>query len=141
LNQSPLYALGSKARLCDLLGIGTRDLRLLLSLENYKEWPAKQKLAEKLANIPAKARRIQEPKTLLRLLHKRLALLLDRLEKPDFLYSARKGRSYLSNATQHQSDGSAIRVDIKSFYPSVRQRVVKSFFEDQLRMAPDVAHS
>jgi hypothetical protein len=140
LDQSPLYRIGSKSRLCELLGVSVKDLRLLLSLENYREWPARQKLGDKLANMPAKQRSIQEPKPLLRLIHKRIALLLDKIEKPDFLHSARKGYSYLSNAEQHRGGGSAIRVDIKSFYPSVRQRAIKAFFEDQLRLPADVAH-
>ncbi|MBK9494686.1 MAG: RNA-directed DNA polymerase [Xanthomonadales bacterium] len=141
LDQSPLYMAGSKVRLCELLGITTKDLRLLLALENYREWTAKQKLADKLANLPAKSRNIEEPKPLLRLLHKRIALLLDKIEKPDFLYSARKGCSYFSNALQHQRSEGAVRVDIKSFYPSVRQRMVKEFFESQMRMPADVAHT
>jgi RNA-directed DNA polymerase len=141
IHASPLYAIGSKARLCRLLGIHVSDLRMLLAQQNYREWQTRQKLADQLAQMPAKPRGIQEPKPLLRLLHRRLAALLNRIEKPDFLHSARKGFSYLSNAVQHQHGESAVRVDIKSFYPSVRQRLIKRFFEEQLRMAADVAHT
>lgn len=144
-DQSPLYALTSKRKLADVLGIPLKDLVFLASLKdgNYQEWPLRQKRRDELAGIKAsaKVRFVQQPMPLLRTLHDRTAALLGRIEKPSFVFSATKGRSYLDNALQHRDniDQPAFKVDIKSFYPEVKYRWVRRFFEQDMKCAPDVA--
>ncbi len=140
-DQSPLFNVQSKSRLGLLLGVSQSDLRFLLRLQNYREWQLSQKRSEQLARLkPAKPRLIQEPKPLLRSIHKKLAVLLARIAKPSFVYSATKNLSYVDNAKQHTGNDPAVKIDIKSFYPSVKQKSVRNFFERQMKCAPDVAH-
>ena len=143
IDQSSLYRLTSKRRLATLLKMPLNDLLFLASLKdtNYQSWPLTQKRRDVLAGIPAKdARYIQQPMPLLRAVHDQLALIFSRIEKPPFVYSATKGRSYLDNALQHKNEHAAFKVDIKSFYPSVKLKWVKRFFERDLKCESDVAH-
>ena len=144
-HQSPLYALPSKRRLADVLGIPLKDFVFLASLkdQNFQAWPLKQKRRDELAGIkpPAKPRFVQQPMPLMRALHDKIASLLGKIEKPQFVFSATKGRSYLDNALQHRVniDQPAFKVDIRSFYPAVKTQWVRRFFEEDMRCAPDVA--
>jgi hypothetical protein len=144
-HQSPLYALTSKRRLADVLGVSLKDLVFLASLadHNYQVWPLRQKRRDVIAGIkpPVKPRNVQQPMPLLRTLHDRIAAFLGKIEKPTFVFSATKGRSYLDNALQHREnvDQPAFKVDIRSFYPSVKTQWVRRFFEHDMKCAPDVA--
>lgn len=143
LNQSPLYCLKSKRKLAAALGVPLRDLQFLVSLDkdNYKQFDTKEKLRDKLAAIGGhKARKIQQPKPLLASIHKRIARLLSRIQKPSYVYSATKGLSYLDNAKHHQNDEEAVKVDVKEFYQSLKAGEVRNFFESEMRCSPDVAH-
>jgi len=120
-----------------------KDLQLLAGLEgdNYKRWPLGQKKRDALIGAtPKKPREIQQPKTLLAAVQKRIAMLLGRIEKPEFVYSATKGRCYVANAKQHCNRERATKVDIKNFYPSVKRRKVRNFFASQMECAEDVAN-
>lgn len=143
IDQSCLYRLTSKRKLATLLKIPLNDLLFLASLKdhNYQSWQLPQKRRDVLAGIPAqKERYIQQPMPLLREIHDKLAILFSRIQKPAFVYSATKGRSYLDNAIQHMNGHAAFKVDIKRFYPSVKLKLVKQFFEKDLKCEPDVAH-
>ncbi|NBW07264.1 MAG: RNA-directed DNA polymerase [Caulobacteraceae bacterium] len=101
---------------------------LLASKDNYYRWLDKKTKRE-----------IQQPKPTLRLVHDRVAKLLARIETPDFLHSAIKGRSYISNATCHSPDLPSVKVDIKKFYPNTRAQAVFHFFSDRMQCAGDVS--
>ena len=93
-----------------------------------------------LAGMPAKKPRyIQQPKPLLDAVHRRIAGLLSRIQKPPFVYSATKGLDYVDNARKHMNTHRGVKVDIKDFYPSVRARLVRTFYEEIMCCAPDVA--
>lgn len=133
----------SKKRLALLAGISVADLKVLLDLgpENFKRWKLGQSERDRLTGAPQKKPRlIQEPKPLLRAFHKRLALLLGRIEKPDFVYSATKKRSYVDNALRHADGFRCVKVDIKNFYPSVKFAAVRRFFKHDLCCCDDIAH-
>jgi len=144
LRQSPLYRLSSKKRLALLLGIGVPELKLLCDLQdsNFRRWELGRRERDKLIDAAGKPkkRKIQQPKSVLQSVHKRIALLLGRIEKPDFVYSATKRRSYLDNAIRHQTDQACVKVDVKDFYSSVKFRRVRRFFLEQLECAEDVAN-
>jgi len=84
-------------------------------------------------------REIQEPGAALQSLHRQLHRYLARILVPDYLHSAVKGKSYLSNARAHVGLGGLIKIDIAKFYQSVPQHKVMHFFRDTLNCAPDVA--
>lgn len=86
-----------------------------------------------------KERDVQEPKRELQILHARIHKLLARVQVPNYLHSAVKGRSYLSNARAHDLASPTIKIDIKKFFPSVPRRAIFRFFEQTLRCRRDVA--
>lgn len=144
LRQSPLFRMGSRKRLAILFGMSPRDLELLADLqpENFKHWELKQSERDRLIGLPKKnkRRKIQQPKVALNAFHKKLALFLGRIEKPDFVFSATKRRSYVENALRHKNDFPCVKVDIREFYQNVRFGAVRRFFREDLECADDIAH-
>ena len=127
LNQCALYAIKSPDQLAQILFISRQTLdKLLSNSENY-------------VRFEVRGRQIQEPKPNLKKLHKRVALLLAKVETPEYLHSAVKRRSYITNANVHCAPTSTVKLDVKKFYPSARAQAVFHFFLDRLRCAPDVA--
>ena len=115
LNQSPLYKLHSRKKLAELLEVSLQELEDMVanadSLYNRFE-----KTIIKSGKI--KKRFIEHPKPKLRRLQRRLVRLLDRIQPPDYLHSAFRGRSYISNALQHDCNSRVAKIDIKKFFPS-----------------------
>ncbi len=108
---------------------------------------SKEKL-ETLANKPdveryrffnVDGRKVQEPNPQLQVIHKRIYQLLSRIEAPDYLHSARAGRSYLTNARVHIGRNSIIKADVKRFYPSVTRKSIYGFFRNLLECSSEVA--
>ena len=128
-HQSRLYKVQSPAQLADVLLLRKSQLQLLEKAENnYIRWVDKKT-----------GRDIQKPKPLLERVHRRAGVLMSRIETPDFLHSAVKGRSYITNAARHTSDQPTVKVDIRKFYPSVRAQAVFHFFRDRMLCTGDVA--
>jgi RNA-directed DNA polymerase len=86
-----------------------------------------------------KDRPVQEPKRDLQKIHARIHKLLARVQVPDYLHSAVKGKSYLTNARAHDLDAPTIKIDVKKFFPSVPRRAIFRFFEQTLRCRRDAA--
>ena len=128
-NQSRLFRLKSPAQLCQELKLAREQLnRLLRAKDNYIRWVDQES-----------GRPIQRPKPILENAHKRVAVLLGRIETPDFLHSAVKARSYVTNAAAHRPDVATVKIDIKKFYPSTRAQEVFHFFRDRMECDGDVA--
>lgn len=132
LNQSPLYQLRSRKRLAaQIFNIELPLLeRLAANESNYRVSHVVQ---------GDKKRQVEAPKPILERLHRRLFMLLTRIEKPDYLHSGVKGRSYLTNAKAHIGRTPLVKLDIKKFYPSVSGACVFRFFRETLQCSPDVA--
>lgn len=127
--QSRLYKIKSPAQLSCVLGVVEQDIRSLLrAADNYIRWEDRKS-----------GRSIQRPKPLLKRVHDRAAFLLSRIKTPDFLHSSVKGRSYISNAIQHQPLLPSVKIDIRQFYPSARSQAVFHFFRDRMKCNGDVA--
>ena len=128
LNQSRLYKVKSLAQLSDILKIGKTDVRYITrSGENYIRFTTQA------------GRDVQWPKPILRRAQKRAAQLLSRIETPDFLHSAKRGRSYITNAQQHCSTQPSVKIDIRKFFQSTRAPAVFHFFAEKMCCEPDVA--
>ncbi len=132
LDQSPLYRMRSRKRLAaDVFNI---DLSLLERLaakgNNYRVFHIQQ---------GDKSRQVEVPKAIVERLHRRLFSLLERIEKPQYLHSGVKKRSYLTNARAHLGRRALVKLDLKKFYPSVRADMVYRFFHKTLQCSPDVA--
>ena len=128
-HQSIFYKITSPKMLADRLRISEQDLYfIILSKSNYRVWRDKKS-----------GRLIQEPRKLLSKIHRRVAYLLSKIDTPDYLHSAKKGKSYISNAMSHSVDEGCVKIDIAKFYASVRIQAVFHFFKDRMKCAPDVA--
>ena len=96
--------------------------KILGSADNYKRWIDKKS-----------GRPIQEPRPNLDRLHKRIAATLSRMETPDYLHSAIRGKSYLTNAKAHPANQATVKIDVKKFYVRARAQAVYHFFKDRMR--------
>lgn len=110
--------------------------RLGWSLEKLEELAAGNRY--KLFKLET-GRDVQEPCGPLQALHRQIHKYLSRVETPEYLHSAIKGRSYITNANAHVGCERMIKIDVKKFFPSVPQHRVMHFFRDVLQCAPDVA--
>ncbi|MGE0280181.1 MAG: reverse transcriptase family protein [Rhizobiaceae bacterium] len=86
-----------------------------------------------------KKRNVQEPKDRLKRLHVKVGRWLARIETPDYLHSAIRGRSYISNAAAHRFDVNLVKVDIRSFFQNVTTHSVYLFFKEAMECRADVA--
>lgn len=132
LEQCPLYKLRSRKRLAHK--IFNVDIAFLEKLagngdENFRVFHVMQ----------GKKRQLEVPKPLLERVHRRLFTLFERIEKPAYLQSGVKGRSYITNAKVHVGEVPLVRLDIKKFYPSIDRARVYRFFFDVLKCSPDAA--
>lgn len=107
----------------------------------YKEWVTEPKYPFSSHPVLAhKPRNIQQPLGDLREVQNRVQTLLSRIELPTYLHSARKSKSYRTNAAAHLTSGAAFRIDIKKFYESASDVYVQKFFQARLKCSPDVSH-
>jgi len=136
LDQSPLYRLRSRVRLAELLQITASDLNAMARAQDsqYECYP---KIIEK--DGKKKERYIERPKPRLRQVQKRLVNLLNRVTPPEYLHSAFRGRSYVSNASQHSCDCRIAKIDIRKFFPSAYAGQVYRSFADVFQCSHDVA--
>lgn len=132
LNQSPLFKLQSKKKLAEDI------LRLdLPTLEQLANAPGNYRVYDVFHSH--KVRHVEEPRSFLKRLHRRLFDLLKRVEKPAYLQSGVKGRSHVTNARLHANAAPLVKLDIRKFYPSVGQAMVFRFFHQQMRCSRDVS--
>jgi len=125
---SHLYGIKSIHLLGKKLGFSVRDLERLASKSSYRVF-----------NLKDSGRLVEEPPPVLQGLHRKIHRYLARIGVPDYLHSAIKGRSYISNAKAHIGVGPMIKIDVKKFFPSVPQHKVMQFFRDIMNCAGDVA--
>lgn len=134
---SPLYGLTNHTRLARLLywaGTTGELRRFSRRADNYTPYFDRSR--------PGKIRRIEAPAKRAKVFQRRVLELLQRIELPDYLHSARPGRSYLTNSAAHcAAIGCTVTMDIESFYPSVSVARVARFFELRLMCSPDIAQT
>lgn len=126
--RSHLYGIQSIHLLGKKLGFPINDLERLARHSNYRVF-----------NLKDGGRLVEEPPPVLQALHRKIHRYVARIEAPNYLHSAIKGRSYVTNARAHIGIGPMIKIDVKKFYPSVPQHKVMHFFRDVMHCAPDVA--
>lgn len=130
LDQSQLYKVTSPAELAKRLKISLPELEELADREdNYKHFFVGKK----------KKRAVQEPKDRLKQIHKKVTRWLARIETPDYLHSAVRGRSYITNAAAHHADCNLIKVDIRGFFQNVSTHAVYLFFAETMKCRRDAA--
>lgn len=129
LDQSPLFKLVTKKKLGELLGFNLKNLKFPIDEKQYHVFP-------KVSG--GRIREIQTPVCDLKRIHKKIAILLSKIEMPDYVHST-KGRSYISNAKQHLGTYPLVKTDISQFYPSTIFPFVYRFFYSTCKCSPDVS--
>lgn len=133
LEQSPLYRCPSVHKLASLL---PASLKALEEMANKAETLYRDIEKKKKDGSP---RYVADPNPALKAVQARLKNLLSRIEMPDFVYSPRKGRSYVDNAKRHVGQKHFRLLDIEDFFPSCTQKRVYWFFQTMLQCPPNVA--
>ena len=130
LHQSVLYKISSPLVLANKLGLELFDLDAILGgFDNYRRFEVGK----------IKKRAIQEPKSILKNIHSKIARWLGGIETPEYLHSAVRGRSYLTNAASHCADKNLIKLDIRTFYQSTSTHSIFLFFEKTMKCRKDVS--
>ena len=132
LNQCALFNCSSKRRLESLLFLKQGSLKNLQSLYQYYEFEINKKHSAEKRNITA-------PNCDLKQIQKRILHLLSRIERPSWLYSGERGKSYIDNGKAHLNSKYLLTMDIKSFYDNCTRDPVYRFFRHKLQTSPDIA--
>lgn len=134
LQASPLYRIGTKKDLAEILAVTPSELRALQKLgdDGYIKRMSKPKPGKK-------AREVQDPKPKLKAIHKRLNRLMQRVIHPAYVQAGLRNLSYHGNAESHPPNTWVCKVDVKSFYPNCRREKVYQFFHGRLQCSPDVS--
>ena len=130
LEDSPLYRLRRKRRLAELLGVSVKDLGNLCSNNGYNVFPK---------TVRGKERIIEQPTGQLDRVHRRLQVLLQRIESQDYLFFGKKGVSSVDNAKIHLGKNHLLALDISHFFPNCKSEHVYDLFRYHMKMAPDIA--
>lgn len=131
LTQCVFYKLNSKRLLANYLNVDISQLKQINNMIKYREFNHKQE--------GKKDRLITAPKHDLKKIQKRVHMLLSRLERPDWLISGERGKSYIDNAITHRESKFVSTIDIRSFYRNTTREYVYRFFLDEMIMSSDTA--
>lgn len=132
LDQSPFYYLRTKKELARLLFICEKQLKILAKAENLY-------LERNLKSPTGKTRHIEEPKTNLKSIQKRIQDILNRIKLPDYIYAPGTGKSYITNASVHLNNYAVKILDITAYFPSTQAIRVYYFFYEIMKCSSDVA--
>lgn len=130
LHQSLLYKLKTKKKLAKILNIELDELKKY-SNSNQSEYHV---------FLNEKNREIQAPTNNLYIIHNRLANLLSRIETPNWLHSFKKNFSHLTNAKSHIGARQVLTFDLKSFYQSTNQNMIRLFFRNTMLCSEDISY-
>jgi hypothetical protein len=133
IERSPFWRLSSIHQLATLLDVPVHEIKAICMEPSYNRFDDRPK--------PGKEpRHIQEPTSRTLKIHYRMARYLDSIERPEFLHSATKKRSHVTNARAHlSSGGGVVAMDIRKFFESTTYHHVKAFFHRDLGCSHDVA--
>ncbi len=120
IERSPLCKVVSIHTLAKLVGLSVEDFRTAAREPTYNRF-------ETRPDEGKSPRHVQEPTGFSLTLHYHFTRLLDRIERPDFLHSATKKRSHVSNAGAHRANVPILCTDISKFYENTTQAHVKAF--------------
>ncbi|HEY5909798.1 MAG TPA: reverse transcriptase family protein [Verrucomicrobiae bacterium] len=82
---------------------------------------------------------IEWPRRRLQAIQRRLVRLLDRIEPPAYMHSGFRGRSYVTNAREHEWGIRLAKIDVRKFFPSTSARYVFRCFLATFECSDDVA--
>ena len=131
-NQCALYKCRSRKRLANILFLNYHKLNFIANIVEYTCFETNKKNSKK-------KRKISAPCKELKYIQKRILSLFQNIERPDWLISGEKGKSYINNALYHKNSKYSLTLDIKSFYDNCSREYVFLFFKKKLLMPNDIA--
>lgn len=132
INQCALYKCRTRKKLESLLTIEPDGLRNIQAIIDYHNFSIDKKNS-------TEKRLISAPNFTLKAVQARILTLMKYIERPDWLVSGKKGKSYIDNGKAHIQANYMLAIDIKSFYDNCRRDRVYRFFSDKMCTSPDVA--
>lgn len=140
LKDSCLYKITSKQKMYDILLSDKRTIQHFIKQGNKSYI---KKVIEKKVDGKIKKRECETPphNSKLNFIHNRIKNLLQSIETDCYLFSGKKGKSYIGNAKYHQenADKTCVKLDIKGFFPSVKFFNIYNFFYNQMKCSKDIA--
>lgn len=137
IESSPLWGLTSIHTLATLIDVPVKDLESICMAPIYNRFDERPKPGAKPGKEP---RHIQEPIEATLRIHYRIAKHLDSIQRPDFLHSATRKRSHVTNARAHvDAGGAVVAMDIRKFFENTTYHHMKAFFLKDLGCSLDVA--
>lgn len=136
IERSPLSQRPTQRDIAALLGETRDELRRLINYKN--EFIVRRQIT---TGKKAKVRDLAYPVARLRAAHERLKFHLNKVKQPSYLFSPRKNRGQRDNAELHLDQDQYLTLDLKQFYPSTSEDMVRRWFRDDLGMYEDVAGS
>lgn len=134
ISRSPFAQTPTQRDIAALVGETRDDLRRLV---NYKDGFIVRRQAE--TGKKKKLRDLAYPVGRLRAVHERLKYHLNKIKQPNYLFSPRRKRGQRDNAAYHLDQDQYLTLDLKRFYPSTTDQMVRRWFRDDLGMHEDVA--
>jgi hypothetical protein len=128
---SPLFGLSNKRKLADLLKVDHLQLSKLSSDDFYS-------IKSIISNN--KIRETQTPIKELRIAHINLFKLIRKIETPNYLFSGKKGLSYVDNACFHKDNNFIVAMDIEKFYQNSKREYVFRFLRYSMKMSEDISY-
>ncbi len=130
IEKSPLYKLRNKQKLAELLKLPTNYFRTIHTYKYFEFFEDKP---------DGSKRRINNPEKKLKIIQKRIFNLLNRIERPEWVISGQKGKSYVDNAKMHRTNENVCTIDIEKFYDSTKEKYVYDFFRYTMKMETNIA--
>ncbi|MGO4561980.1 reverse transcriptase family protein [Rhizobiales bacterium 3FA27D7] len=134
LERSPLAQKPTQREIAVLLSETRDDLRRLVNYKN--EFIVRRQIT---TGKKGKVRDLAYPVSRLRAAHERLKFHLNKVKQPSYLFSPRTKRGQRDNAALHLDQDQYLTLDLKQFYPSTSEDMVRRWFRDELGMYDDVA--
>lgn len=130
IEKSPLYKLRNKQKLAELLELPKNYFRTIHTYKYSEFFEDKPDGSKRKINVPEKN---------LKKIQKKIFNLLDRIEKPKWVVSGQKGKSYVDNARMHRLNENVCTIDIEKFYDSTKEKYVYDFFRYTMKMETNIA--
>ncbi len=132
LNQCALYKCSTKKKLEYFLKVEEGTIRQIDEIIQYHGFSIPKKGSTETRNITAPAKKLKS-------VQRRILKLLQCIERPEWLISGERGKSYIDNGIAHIESDYMLTVDIKSFYDNCSREAVYQFFRNTMKTASDVA--
>jgi retron-type reverse transcriptase len=126
--------IGSETALAATLGVSISVLR------HFAETASDKYSTFTIPKKDGKLRSICSPSHDLKIIQKRInRSIFGNVEYPDYLYGGIAEQDYVKNAKRHIDAKALITLDVRNFYPNIKNKAVESIFQHFCKFPPIVA--